>query len=319
MKIYPFLVVFCLVGCKNAIKNDIAPTYLASNALSEKSIGNSNTIVTTKEDLIGFWKGDLFKKDKNHKYIDEEMRIESRNPKYRRGNTPQLMLLIKSITNTTVEGKIFVYGDSRNVKGVLTEKEGVFQIDIKEVKSEEALQLSFNIAQGTKSLEGNWEKVKKESYDKNNAVVLEKKIFQYNPDSPLEYRFINWDKFGKMHQVYEYEDSLGKKVKEKYEFTGNLTVTDTVFSLNPSKSVFQKDLVENLSRGDLRILKNLIYARHGYIFKNKSWSVYFNNQTWYIPVSENVTKDFTEIEKKNIDLLERYEKNAKEYYQVFGR
>jgi 3'-phosphoadenosine 5'-phosphosulfate sulfotransferase len=38
-----------------------------------------------------------------------------------------------------------------------------------------------------------------------------------------------------------------------------------------------------------------------------------------MPVFSDVTKDLTEIEKKNIALLLRYEENAKEYYDHFGR
>jgi hypothetical protein len=46
---------------------------------------------------------------------------------------------------------------------------------------------------------------------------------------------------------------------------------------------------------------------------------YFDKQRWYIPISADVKNDFTEIEKKNIELLLRFEKNAKEYYDEFGR
>lgn len=319
MKMYPFLFVLCLVGCKNAIKNEIVPSYLAVNVNSEKPIGNTNTVINSKEDLIGYWKGNLFKSE-DKVLLSESIRLEPRIPKYRRGTTPQFMLLIKSITNEVVEGEIFMYGESRSVKGTLTVKNDAFQVDIVEPKSfQKALEIHLKVVLGAKSLEGTWEKVKKESYDEKNETVLEKKIFKYDPEVALDYRFINWDKYGKIKGTYEYVDSLGKTVTETYEDHGNLTITDTVFSLNPSKTVFQKDLVENLSRGDIRILKNLIYARHGFIFKDKELKKYFNSHSWYLPVSENVENDLTDVEKKNIDILQRYEKNAKEYYQVFGR
>ena len=69
----------------------------------------------------------------------------------------------------------------------------------------------------------------------------------------------------------------------------------------------------------LRVIRNMIYARHGYSFKNRPLRVFFDAQEWYIPVNTDIKKDLTEIEKKNIQLLLKFEKNAKEYYDYFGR
>ena len=33
--------------------------------------------------------------------------------------------------------------------------------------------------------------------------------------------------------------------------------------------------------GQIRVLKNSIYARHGYIFKDSNLRAYFNSQSWY--------------------------------------
>jgi pyridoxine 5'-phosphate synthase PdxJ len=73
-------------------------------------------------------------------------------------------------------------------------------------------------------------------------------------------------------------------------------------------------------KGDLEVLRNSIYARHGYSFRNRKMRYIFDNYTeWYMPVSLNVEKELTEIEKKNIDLLKRYENHAAKYYDEFGR
>ena len=47
--------------------------------------------------------------------------------------------------------------------------------------------------------------------------------------------------------------------------------------------------------------------------------MYFEQFDWYMPVFGDVKDELTEIEKKNIDLLLRYEQNAEEYYDNFGR
>ena len=73
-------------------------------------------------------------------------------------------------------------------------------------------------------------------------------------------------------------------------------------------------------RRDLEVMRNAIYARHGYSFQNREMRVFFDNYvSWYIPVSIDMTKQLTPIEKQNIELLKRYEKHAATYYDRFGR
>ena len=67
------------------------------------------------------------------------------------------------------------------------------------------------------------------------------------------------------------------------------------------------------------MLRNSIYARHGYSFRKRQLRAYFDKQDWYIPVHANIKSDLTEIEKKNIQLLLKYEEHAEEYYDEFGR
>ena len=88
---------------------------------------------------------------------------------------------------------------------------------------------------------------------------------------------------------------------------------------NASADVITKVQAANLKKADLFVLRNAIYARHGYSFKKPQLRMYFDQQSWYIPVSTDVRNELTGVEKKNIALLMRYEKNAKEYYDVFGR
>jgi len=61
-------------------------------------------------------------------------------------------------------------------------------------------------------------------------------------------------------------------------------------------------------RGQIRVLKNAIYARHGRKFKDQNLRAYFNSLSWYrgwrneIPASE-----LNKYEKANIAFLHRYE------------
>lgn len=58
----------------------------------------------------------------------------------------------------------------------------------------------------------------------------------------------------------------------------------------------------------LHILKNEIYARHGYIFQNEDLNNYFRGMIWYKPQYEPADFDvsvFNEIEVHNLDILAR--------------
>lgn len=60
--------------------------------------------------------------------------------------------------------------------------------------------------------------------------------------------------------------------------------------------------------GQIRVLKNSIYARHGYIFKDKNLRAYFNSQRWYYGYRSVVpTSSFNAYEKANIQFLGKYD------------
>ena len=325
MKTYSLLIALSLIACKNPIKNEIdADTdYLSmNNSIKEKVIGNTEKIVNSKEDLIGYWRGAFKKTEKKDNEIDyvseDEIFVSS---KYRARQSRELLLAIRSIQNNVLDGYVYTYGTIRNVKGVLKQEKDSYVMELTEKKVfYGSFKYKFTIKLGTNSLWGTLGNINEKGNSKFDFTsTLQKSNFKYNPDSTLEYLFVDWEKSGKVKEYYEYTDSLGKAIKEDYEREGSYATTDTILKLNPSKELFRKELVENLSKGDLYILRNLIYAKHGFRFKNLSLEKYFLGHEWYLPVSENVDKELTAIEKKNSDLLKRYERNAKEYYQVFGR
>lgn len=63
----------------------------------------------------------------------------------------------------------------------------------------------------------------------------------------------------------------------------------------------------NLSNVDLRYLRNLIYAKHGYVFKSQDLQDLYENFSWYkqnLSFSEN---EFSRKEKQLLDRIIRYE------------
>jgi hypothetical protein len=102
---------------------------------------------------------------------------------------------------------------------------------------------------------------------------------------------------------------------EKYE-----AVTADVLTVNASTDELEEKDIENMYQGDLEVIRNTIYARHGYSFRNRRMRYLFDNFVkWYMPVSVDVRHKLTAIEKQNIELIKRYEKHADKYYDEFSR
>jgi hypothetical protein len=65
--------------------------------------------------------------------------------------------------------------------------------------------------------------------------------------------------------------------------------------------------VEKLSRRDLRLLRNTIYARHGREFKSATLAYYFHNMSWYAVNPAFSEAMLTEVDKRNIQLVQSME------------
>ncbi len=66
--------------------------------------------------------------------------------------------------------------------------------------------------------------------------------------------------------------------------------------------------IRNKDAGQIRVLKNSIYARHGYIFKDANLRSYFNSRWWYNGYRSTVPmSSFNKWEKANIQFLGKYD------------
>lgn len=57
-------------------------------------------------------------------------------------------------------------------------------------------------------------------------------------------------------------------------------------------------------KSTLRILRNAVYASHGYDFKTKELKEYFSQFSWYTPSSSNVDALLTPADKQNIESIQ---------------
>lgn len=67
-----------------------------------------------------------------------------------------------------------------------------------------------------------------------------------------------------------------------------------------------KDL-RNLSKRELKIMRNEVFARHGFIFKSADMKNYFGQQSWYKGRYSDVRNKLTDLEYKNVKLIQQYE------------
>lgn len=321
-------IIILISSCGNEIKNKDAkvevengteiatstPTTKPSEyTTSETSVPPTSQPTSSIEDqLLGFWVGNFVpanQKDDKTVYMGEI---------YSWNRTNKINIAIDQITDSLVIGHSVVAGNDRPFKGTMKKLQAPerFLFEVKEPGDNRYDgTFSFTISLDNNNLVGTWEAYKNIDIKKRKYSLSPKK-FSYNPDIMLDFsrQYLDWNKVIKTKKEWNIDDEVHEWIEEEFS-----TATNLIYEINASNRLLTKSEVENLKKGDLTIIRNSIYARHGYSFKNRPLRVFFDSQEWYIPVHADIKKDFTEIEKENIKLLLRYEKNAAEYYDSFGR
>lgn len=102
--------------------------------------------------------------------------------------------------------------------------------------------------------------------------------------------------------------------RKKFEYS-----TDVGDYPEASQRLLVPDDVEPYPKRELEFMRNEIFARHGFCFKKKELRQQFEMQDWYVPNTTDIKGFLTDIEKKNIALIKRYEKYAVDYGDEYGR
>ena len=69
----------------------------------------------------------------------------------------------------------------------------------------------------------------------------------------------------------------------------------------------------DFSPAELRLARNEIFARHGYVFSSADLTAHFSAQPWYQPVSDNNAVRLSTIETANIALIQHMEMRSNEH------
>jgi hypothetical protein len=323
-------VLFLFAQCANSIKNEnavvsqekgtelVVDTFkkVKAESLQNNNAETNDTVVLEEKKLCGFWVGyflpDLEEEESGRKNV-----YYGEGRSWRREN--KINISIDKIEEEKVIGHTVVAGNDRPFKGTIKKENGIFYFEVKEPGDNKydgvfTFQIKDNLL-------GIWKAFQNIDISKRK-YKLERRVFNYDPNIMLENntRFVDWkknaDDIPNKSKNNKNEEDEGPDPSEGSYYA---SATALIFKINASNKLLTKKEVENLKKGDLLIIRNTIYARHGYSFKNRQLRVFFDAQSWYIPVYADIKSEFTEIEKQNIKLLLRYEKNAQEYYDGFGR
>lgn len=108
-------------------------------------------------------------------------------------------------------------------------------------------------------------------------------------------------------------DSIDKAQAEAWQIESEMQQqsksVESLFDEVSCRPLLEYDL-QGLSKDELRILRNEIYARHGLIFHSEDLTEYFNQFSWYHPYTsdaEKVHKSMTDVEKENINFIKKKE------------
>jgi hypothetical protein len=302
------------VSCKKAIKNEIK--FAEIQGFEEISFVKpkmtNSSVVNSKDDLLGYWVGSF---DANLTTNEKDSMYRS-NPDAENILNRKITFSIDEIEGDSIIGHSIVAGNISLFKGVLVENENYFIVEAEEFKRANYDGIfNISIAKSDSVFEGYWTAFYPNQVNiPQRKFSLKKKFFIYDSNASLEMIFINTDKSNSIKVTDTIDDEV-----EVYEDVEYYSTTDNVFLKNASVELLSSDFVSNLSKADIFILRNSIFARHGFAFRDKQLRMYFEFYDWYMPVFGDVKDDLTEIEKENIELLLRYEQNALEYYDTFGR
>lgn len=113
---------------------------------------------------------------------------------------------------------------------------------------------------------------------------------------------MTYDTLGKKSVFKDNSDEASKNSSET-----DINQSDSLFLIPHSNvSKVTSEDIKNFSLNDIKIAKNEIYARHGYVFETESLQQYFDSQSWYKrdPAYQGELED---IEAYNVRYLENIE------------
>lgn len=302
---------------KNATLLLLTILFLASCKNKGKESENTAQTQDTLTHLYGNWVGIFLAKT----YKDDN-----------KTNDSKINILIKRIDhNLQVTGESIVLGKRRPFKGTLKMDGNLYQFSLLEPGDDKTdgvfdFKIDYN-AEDPEKLKGYWTAFNKNLNVTVRSFSLEQKEFKYDQKLMLpEDRYADFktqkDRTTRDTITNDQDSTIkpGEKPQvEEYTESTYPIATEAVYTINASNKILKAEDLKNLRKLDLEIIRNTIFARHGYIFKNPKARQFFDSVDWYVPVNNDIEKELTTVEKQNIKLIKRFENYATNYYDNFGR
>lgn len=153
-------------------------------------------------------------------------------------------------------------------------------------------------------------------YKNNKIQEIENIMYVEKLSEDTEMSFYHWDKqtskeeYTKIFNEYNI-DSIDKIIMGIIDFSGE---NEYMLYMSSSRQLTNED-IEDFSDEELKIARNEIYARHGYIFNDADLNTYFNSKSWYAGTTNRTDFDsgiFNKYELANIEfLLKEEEKQSR--------
>ncbi|MEZ5047230.1 MAG: YARHG domain-containing protein [Chitinophagaceae bacterium] len=288
------ILVFCCLFFA-ACEENLAPEPLSEE---EIEIENKKRQEAKKNDVEGGALGN---------YVGDFVESKSNNSKGTYIN--KINIVLKSLDNGVVTGKSIIAGNDRPFAGKYTIKNDLIDIVANEPGDDKHDGIFyFTLDTINKVVKGKWVCSNKRVAVSERTYELPQRVFVYKANNQLPKAIIG--------ESYYNSDQINKSTGEEEQET----ITEDALKINASTNEIRKEDIQNMYKGDLELIRNTIYARHGYSFRNRKMRYIFDNYVdWYMPMSADVRFELTALEKKNIELLKRYEEHAEKYYDVFGR
>ena len=238
---------------------------------------------------------------KNGQYYDKDIKINLY--KYSDGQYKQIdTKLMNNLNYPVIDG---IYNYAKDTKGVYLQYDnndgdvgvGVFDVENGRVQLKGAVFSNNYTKPDDVNNDGIYELL-------SNSVNR----YSYSSEGASKWYKINTD--GSQPSELNESEKVSQSTKNKSQTTdiSDLKNTDYMFP-NSSNEYLSDDDLKDLSKEELAIARNEIFARYGYVFTKKEYADYFKSKSWY---SENSDYDgnierLNKYEKANVDLIKEWE------------
>lgn len=140
--------------------------------------------------------------------------------------------------------------------------------------------------------------------------------FSFINDSIIEIQYKSWEKvdlaFTNERTGYAYR-VLGKEKIISAQADSPKPSDPGIYQF--SHKILREEKLTTLSKAELRLIRNGLFAKYGYAFHSKDLDQYFSSQSWYKKsgkTHEAILAELNPIEKINIQLIQLAEQKATE-------